>query len=355
MKESKFTIDRTRIVSEDINEILLCKICLEVLDDPMECDVCNSEFCRQCIEDWYARNPACPNRCMDAKIQRPHKLVLEMLMNLKIKCSNTETGCNVVDTVEIIKSHEETCPFKIVQCPNFDLGCKEKIANKDMEIHLKDCEYNIEDCPEGCGKKLKKKDIKDHSCIQYLHKQIKDDEVKLELLKKKLNELKVNTAEICFIHKGIECDKCKEKDIIGQVYQCQICNNLNLCEFCCKIAKHKHDMILVPTQSFVTQLMNLDMNIINHPIKGPMKRYRASIFVKNNSNMGFTLRFISDMENKIEYINASYFQIGELKTISQCLMFEMPVILKLKEVTFNLHSLEYERIYGIPIIINLDQ
>eukprot|EP00829_Urostomides_striatus_P016873 TRINITY_DN5677_c0_g1_i1.p3 TRINITY_DN5677_c0_g1~~TRINITY_DN5677_c0_g1_i1.p3 ORF type:complete len:128 (+),score=52.91 TRINITY_DN5677_c0_g1_i1:64-447(+) len=82
-------IDRKRIVTKDISEAILCKICLEVLDDPVECSECNSDYCRDCIKIWRARNPTCPNRCASNILQKPHKLVFSMLNALEISCKYT--------------------------------------------------------------------------------------------------------------------------------------------------------------------------------------------------------------------------------------------------------------------------
>lgn len=40
-----------------------CAICTMVVLEPMECRGCESQFCKECIQPWLAKNQHCPKKC----------------------------------------------------------------------------------------------------------------------------------------------------------------------------------------------------------------------------------------------------------------------------------------------------
>lgn len=57
-----FDLDRIEDgnMHQELKDSLLCGICLELLQDPMECDNCRKLFCKKCISRW-GKN--CPFQC----------------------------------------------------------------------------------------------------------------------------------------------------------------------------------------------------------------------------------------------------------------------------------------------------
>jgi len=72
---------------------LTCKICLMLLVDPMECEVCENSFCSMCIGSWQKRKKLeCPFRCR-LKLRKSHKVIREMLGQIVVQCKNFSFGC----------------------------------------------------------------------------------------------------------------------------------------------------------------------------------------------------------------------------------------------------------------------
>eukprot|EP00826_Nyctotherus_ovalis_P055468 TRINITY_DN7363_c0_g2_i5.p1 TRINITY_DN7363_c0_g2~~TRINITY_DN7363_c0_g2_i5.p1 ORF type:complete len:304 (-),score=75.13 TRINITY_DN7363_c0_g2_i5:81-992(-) len=287
MKEQKFDISRERVLDESISDVLLCKICFELLEDPVECSECNSEFCRKCIDHWFARNPVCPNRCSSASLQKPHKVIINMLMALKVTCKNSSLSCNFIDTVESVLAHEDVCPYNIMQCPNRSRGCAETFPSKDLAEHLEACEYVREECKNGCGQMLTKKKQKSHSCIQYLKREMETHRGALKELEVRIAKMKRKAMCLPFVNKGIVCEKCKEKDFIGQSYRCATCVNYNLCAVCQKIIKHKHEVQKVPMEIFDIEVVSIEKQMVTDPIRGPMQRFKVAVVIKSESESDF--------------------------------------------------------------------
>ena len=53
-----------------------CIICHMVVVNPKECMSCGSMFCALCIDSWQAKKKECPNRCSNAKIEKPQSKAL---------------------------------------------------------------------------------------------------------------------------------------------------------------------------------------------------------------------------------------------------------------------------------------
>ena len=72
-----------------------------LLQDPHECNQCQSQFCNDCAREWlqkqkllYKSGDECPFRCKKFKQQRSHKFVRELLDEVKFDCPNLDKGCN---------------------------------------------------------------------------------------------------------------------------------------------------------------------------------------------------------------------------------------------------------------------
>ena len=84
----KVRIPDNRLVNGDASqeEILQCKICLNIGFDPIECVGCENLFCKSCIQDWLKKHNECPFKCPgEFKENRTNKVRRNALYQLKYK------------------------------------------------------------------------------------------------------------------------------------------------------------------------------------------------------------------------------------------------------------------------------
>lgn len=137
------------IINIEIDRNLICSICHEILNCPMECNKCKNCFCKVCIENWRNSNDSCPFRCEEFLLKSPHKIVLDALKNLSFRCQNHINGCNEILGYSGYLQHAKCCGYKKLKC-TID-KCEAEVLNKDYEKHvLNDCEYKVHLCGK-CG------------------------------------------------------------------------------------------------------------------------------------------------------------------------------------------------------------
>ena len=103
-----FDIER---FSEPVNDGLLCCICRDVLEDPVQ-SPCEHAFCRLCIEGWLVQENRCPEDRKPLSLSQLKPLYRYMrndLHKLKIRCRNSHLGCTHVGELEHIENHEAEC------------------------------------------------------------------------------------------------------------------------------------------------------------------------------------------------------------------------------------------------------
>lgn len=88
----------------------------------------------------------CPGEA-DFKL-KPHKIVRNMLSELKLKCRNVGYGCKAILEYEKLEVHEEVeCKFEKIECPNKEYGCPVIINRDQLEKHIRDhCEFHRVEC-----------------------------------------------------------------------------------------------------------------------------------------------------------------------------------------------------------------
>ncbi|KAH8357025.1 hypothetical protein KR200_002317 [Drosophila serrata] len=131
-----------------VDDELLCPICADVLEEPVQSVGCEHAYCRRCIDQWMRLKQICP---VDRSILLPEhlgnvsRLMRNMLARLKIKCSFTENGCDQLLQLEDFRAHVALCehnPKLIVECKK---GCgikarvpKDKLASHNCVEELRD-------------------------------------------------------------------------------------------------------------------------------------------------------------------------------------------------------------------------
>ncbi|CAG2177811.1 unnamed protein product [Oppiella nova] len=109
-----YNIDRFVDMSESERDEMQCSICQDILRDPVVAPCCLQMFCEQCINEWLNTETTCPHDRKVLKIDsltRPPRALVNMLMNLKIRCDFQESGCNEVLKLGELTQHTITCKF----------------------------------------------------------------------------------------------------------------------------------------------------------------------------------------------------------------------------------------------------
>ena len=187
--------DRERFLG-DVNEGLLCCICRDVLEDPVQAP-CEHAYCRQCIEGWLVNETRCPEDRKNLSLSSLKPLFRYMkndLDNLQIRCINVNLGCSHICSLEFLASHESECQLASVECPNDN--CHARVQRNDLADHMASCEFRVRECPKGCGLLLLERTDKDHNCIAELKTAIEilrsETSCKIEEQKREM-ELRLNT------------------------------------------------------------------------------------------------------------------------------------------------------------------
>jgi hypothetical protein len=150
-----------------IEELIKCSICLEILNNPYECDSCGTLFCEDCIKDWIKIKLSCPMKCSSFKLIKAKVNTRKMLNLLQISCSNAP-HCKYVSEYWNIFDHENKCEFQKIRCPNFP--CNFEGHFKELKSHLQSyCESINYECG-FCKSKIKRSAFEQHLDDHYKEK-----------------------------------------------------------------------------------------------------------------------------------------------------------------------------------------
>lgn len=120
----------------DISEFLTCRICFNILIDPVECNTCRNLYCSYCLDNWQkiSGEIPCKFRCENSILMTNCRLILTLLEKLILKCHRCSDGIKYADLVSHIKIH---CRKKIFICQNQECGLL--ITQQILEAHNKLC------------------------------------------------------------------------------------------------------------------------------------------------------------------------------------------------------------------------
>ncbi|KAL8610326.1 hypothetical protein ACOMHN_041140 [Nucella lapillus] len=163
---------------EAVNEGLLCSICRDVLEEPLQAP-CEHVFCSACISAWLVAEPSCPEDRHPLTSDQLRPLFQYMrndLARLKIRCQNYSKGCDHVSSLEFSPAHEDVCPLEEVTCVH---GCGTRGARAAMSQHMEGCEgvgrgrggeeeEGERQCSNGCGQDYVTDLDREHNCIAEL-------------------------------------------------------------------------------------------------------------------------------------------------------------------------------------------
>jgi hypothetical protein len=99
---------------ERISPQLICPICTQVLYRPVQ-TVSEHLFCEDELLEWMTRSSTCPitKSTLDPnEITRPSRIILNMLAELEVFCSNKQRGCSWIGPQELMDAHTEQCAYR---------------------------------------------------------------------------------------------------------------------------------------------------------------------------------------------------------------------------------------------------
>ena len=110
---------------EGVKSMINCLICLNIIEDPVQCSKCQHYFCSECINE----NVKCPLRCEDNQFIKSISCS-NLLSNLKFKCI-----CEEIVYYDDREKHLEKCIKKDYQ--KYYLYYKEKYETLKKELNEK--------------------------------------------------------------------------------------------------------------------------------------------------------------------------------------------------------------------------
>ena len=195
-----------------------CPICLNVLRDPVQCRRNQHYFCTSCITKHLQENsqtcPTCMEELTVETLDRPARILTDLLSTFKISCDYTERGCREMVELGALKRHVAGCDFGPVMCSNDE--CLQVVDRRDKEVHeTKMCDFRTVKC-DYCGEEMQYVKIKNHRCPT--RKEIDEIKVDLSEVKDKLNQL-------CSAQQEMAKEMKTMTDTIKQTLQssCRVC------------------------------------------------------------------------------------------------------------------------------------
>ena len=181
---------------------ITCNICLEVLQEPVQCVNNEHYFCKKCISEHLTRSQTCPT-CRDeltTDTLRPvSRVVRNLLQQLQYtRCMYASRGCKSAVKHEDLLSHHEDCGFAPVQCSHD--GCEVTVNKQDLGSHQENCEFRSVTCEE-CLEAMKKRDYRKHDCV----------------LRKEMDEFKRGLAEVWKVLREIQDEQTRQGEEMRQM------------------------------------------------------------------------------------------------------------------------------------------
>ncbi|BES99795.1 unnamed protein product [Nesidiocoris tenuis] len=154
----------------DVDAELLCPICSEVLEEPLQAPACEHAFCSACIQEWISRQPTCPVDRQSLTQLRPVPRILKNLLSrLNITCENSVYGCQAVLKLDALSSH------------------------------LTECQHNPKKpvlCDQGCGMVTPMDELQGHNCIHGLRSLIDKQQQKIQDFQQEIGDQRTQINEL---------------------------------------------------------------------------------------------------------------------------------------------------------------
>ena len=122
--------------TDDIPAELQCSICLHALRDPNLTSCCGNRYCNRCIDRVQQNRmpcPLCQSRDFTLMLD---KMYVRKVNSLRVKCPNTNLGCDWHGDLGNVKEHQESCKAVTVPCSFHSIGCDAMVPLTTTEDHL---------------------------------------------------------------------------------------------------------------------------------------------------------------------------------------------------------------------------
>ena len=157
---------------ESVDEELICSICGQVLESPVQIRQCEHCFCFSCISEWLKHQSVCP---VDRSpvlpredLVQPPRILRNLLSRLKISCVYKDYGCSVMVRLDGLQAHNNECEYN----PKRPVSCK-----------------------KGCGIMVPLDEVPKHNCVRELHKIVEDKSDTIDELVTQVGDLEVRLNE----------------------------------------------------------------------------------------------------------------------------------------------------------------
>jgi hypothetical protein len=180
-------ISKERIKSPgEVDDEYMCPICIHLLWKPVECQNCQRQFCKRCIDKCLKEKPGICPLCGTYQEKRCSPMFYALLCKFKIECESKHNGCNEVLLYESLEKHqEEQCQYPVKICR----GCQKKVLKKDLEQHEQNCDEIQMEC-KGC--KVIYKQREKHQQLDCIMNMLEQSNKKVESLEKIVENLQLN-------------------------------------------------------------------------------------------------------------------------------------------------------------------
>ena len=266
LKEEKEQAEKERKEAEARHSRVLEQIKKRAKDDLEKQKKENEEKIKQAVEDYKKQNESKINinnmnieddqLKMDIdKLNKESELFKSKLQDIKKQCYD-----------EMNKKYSNILQEKIKEIHNTILKDVQQQNQKILDNYVKQFE-ELEQKRES--------DYNEMSKIMMSNVQQKDEEINFSFVKT--------------THKGIKCEKCGKKPIIGYRYKCSVCKDFNLCETCelknSESQEHKHNFIKMRNEEKIEEKKpKEDKKQENKPkkeIKKPVKKEEKIVLVND--------------------------------------------------------------------------
>ena len=196
----KVKILKYEVVS-DLKKNLLCDHCKDLLSLPQATSCCQTQCCKDCIQQFLAPHQGCPF-CAETSFTTINNTKLEEEVNrVIVKCPNTKLGCKWEGSIQKLQEHTEyQCLFtgedvqkaspdstegNIVTCPYSILGCSEYFSSSLIATHLHTSTHKHKWLKDTFEHYLQHTEF----LLQKKEKELEDKQLKLKQLQAKLHRV----------------------------------------------------------------------------------------------------------------------------------------------------------------------
>lgn len=117
---------------ERISSQLICPICTQVLDRPVQTPT-EHLFCEDELLEWMTRSQLCPitNTSLEPmNIKKPGRIIMNMLNELERYCPNRNEGCSWIGNNDQVVIHTKTCSYRNRDDMSNDIAIKDALIHK---------------------------------------------------------------------------------------------------------------------------------------------------------------------------------------------------------------------------------